>query len=1142
MPTTASSGPRFAAFISYRHLPADRRWAQWLLRALEGFNTPTPLVKLGYPARLGRLYRDDDESGADVPLTDQITTALDGSEWLILVWSTQTQGSAWIRRELCHFAVQHSAKRILPLLIDGEPDTVLAYLADALGEEAASLVPMTTDCRPREREPLKHTQRRVALRLAAALLGCRYDDLKQREAERHRQRRRYWAMGVAGALAMLSLGALIWWDRTLRIHVTYYQQMAEIWGAPVGDTEIDRSTAARRRSSYRFTTQGGRVLEVARVNCRGTLTADPQFDHFVDPWVATVARWSYQYYADGLPAQIDHRDERGVLVRRTSLQFLPDRSQAIARFELSFGVAEREPGNVGSVETIFREAESSRSQIGQHRLHFAKKGRLQQRDFEPVGGGPALADAQGAFGRAYGYDRSGRLVSLTATNADGTPLQTVPGVPVSLHATWQHGEIMAVEWRDSGGQPAATSGSVAKVQLIRDEVGNMIDEIFMDGRGQPTLSTRWQYARRHYRYNRDGFLVEARNADAKGQPMLVWGVHLEKFDHDMATGRTVLTRFFDLVGLPASSRRNGCTAIRQRHNTMGWLLHSDCLDSAGRPTPQLGSGAASSAWVYDSLGRAIESLNMDERGLATGGRSGVARGLRSYDDRGQLLRWRAIGSNGQPVIQSETGVSEWRYRYDERGNRIEAAAFGTNGRPTVERTGGWSVQRIEFDSRGQPETTQWFDTESKPTLNTEHGAALRRYEYGGRGALSAVSYFDALGRPTLSKAGYFKVTYQRDAAGRVLQQLYVDTRGRPTTDRSEGVYGLRYRYGPTGVWTRRETLNAEGHPAAAKDDGTVAMIERELDAAGRPLLWRHYDASAQPTRDLDEAVHAVRQSYDALGNEAERTVLDEHLQPMLAKDDSAATQRSLFDPAGNAIETRYFGMRSEPVASQEFGAHAMRRRFDALGREIEWTFFDANNKAIAASDDGAYSVRMRYDTAGEETEKAYFDDKNRPVLSTDEGVAVIRQSRNAQGYLLTKSYFGVRGEPIRHAISGVHAWHYTRDALGRALRLLSVDTDGTPLTDRVSGVAESRRRYDALGREIERQRLDAMGRPASSREDHVARWTYAYDDRGNQVLKVSRGPRGELVVAKGERCAATRVRFDNQDRPAGTSCVKPSGN
>jgi hypothetical protein len=44
----------YDAFISYRHVERDRKWAEWLIAGLEAYRVPQSLQDKGYPARLRR--------------------------------------------------------------------------------------------------------------------------------------------------------------------------------------------------------------------------------------------------------------------------------------------------------------------------------------------------------------------------------------------------------------------------------------------------------------------------------------------------------------------------------------------------------------------------------------------------------------------------------------------------------------------------------------------------------------------------------------------------------------------------------------------------------------------------------------------------------------------------------------------------------------------------------------------------------------------------------------------------------------------------------------------------------------------------------------------------------------------------------
>ena len=112
---------RYRAFISYRHVERDSKWARWLIEKLETFRTPRALVRNGAPLRIGQLFRDDDEIPASSDLSHQIQDALRASQFLIVVCSRDTPQSMWVRREIEFFRSIGRGNRIFALLADGEP-------------------------------------------------------------------------------------------------------------------------------------------------------------------------------------------------------------------------------------------------------------------------------------------------------------------------------------------------------------------------------------------------------------------------------------------------------------------------------------------------------------------------------------------------------------------------------------------------------------------------------------------------------------------------------------------------------------------------------------------------------------------------------------------------------------------------------------------------------------------------------------------------------------------------------------------------------------------------------------------------------------------------------------------------------------
>ena len=96
----------YDAFISYRHVDRDRKWAEWLIDALERYRAPRSLQQKGLPTRLRKVFRDEDEVPASSDLNDQILQALVASRFLIVVCSAFTPRSKWVQRRVARVISQ----------------------------------------------------------------------------------------------------------------------------------------------------------------------------------------------------------------------------------------------------------------------------------------------------------------------------------------------------------------------------------------------------------------------------------------------------------------------------------------------------------------------------------------------------------------------------------------------------------------------------------------------------------------------------------------------------------------------------------------------------------------------------------------------------------------------------------------------------------------------------------------------------------------------------------------------------------------------------------------------------------------------------------------------------------------------------
>ena len=190
---------RFDAFISYKHAPLDNRVAAEVQRSLEHFRVPARIQKATGKKKIERIFRDKAELPITSNLSDDISYALEHSDFLIVICSHSTKLSTWVPREIEYFLQFHPISHVLTVLAEGEPSEVIP---DILQQD---LEPLSCDYRmsfPKARK--------IELpRLLAALLGCSYDELVMR-ARQYRMRRLAIIGTIAGILAAGFIAYLLW--------------------------------------------------------------------------------------------------------------------------------------------------------------------------------------------------------------------------------------------------------------------------------------------------------------------------------------------------------------------------------------------------------------------------------------------------------------------------------------------------------------------------------------------------------------------------------------------------------------------------------------------------------------------------------------------------------------------------------------------------------------------------------------------------------------------------------------------------------------------------------------------------------------------------------------------------------------------
>lgn len=205
---------KFKAFISYRHCPLDMAVAEKLQNLIERYRVPKEYRK-NEESALGLVFRDVSELPLSNNLTDDIYTALDNSEYLIVVCTPETPKSLWVSQEIQYFMQIHGRERILIVLADGTPEEslppMLTHLYDENGTMVGMIEPLCANLVSADETNALKKLNKEFLRLVAAMLGVPYDALYQR-------RKRYLfqlaAAGASIAMAVMAviLGLLIRWN------------------------------------------------------------------------------------------------------------------------------------------------------------------------------------------------------------------------------------------------------------------------------------------------------------------------------------------------------------------------------------------------------------------------------------------------------------------------------------------------------------------------------------------------------------------------------------------------------------------------------------------------------------------------------------------------------------------------------------------------------------------------------------------------------------------------------------------------------------------------------------------------------------------------------------------------------------------
>ena len=202
----------YIAFISYRHKPLDKQAAEMIQKKIEHYKVPKEYRAQVGSDRLGMVFRDEDELPASSSLSDSITYALDHAKYLIVICTPDLPKSQWCEQEIRYFLQTHDRDHVLAVLVDGDPEEsfspLLRFDYDETGSVRAEIEPLAANIAGPNHTIDRKAFNKEIVRLYAAMIGCPFDALWQRE-RRYRTNRLLAAAGALVAAMAVFLGVVL---------------------------------------------------------------------------------------------------------------------------------------------------------------------------------------------------------------------------------------------------------------------------------------------------------------------------------------------------------------------------------------------------------------------------------------------------------------------------------------------------------------------------------------------------------------------------------------------------------------------------------------------------------------------------------------------------------------------------------------------------------------------------------------------------------------------------------------------------------------------------------------------------------------------------------------------------------------------
>jgi hypothetical protein len=752
----------YDAFISYRHASPDDKIAEALHRALEEYVVPRSLVKRGFPKRLSRVFRDRDELPTSNSLTDGIREALARSRVLIVVCSRRTPGSKWIAKEIEIFKSLGRDGQVLSLLIEGEPEESFPPLLrearqsvttkdGATSEVVEEISPLAADIRAASVAESLRLLKNEKLRLLAPILGCSFDDLKQRHRQRMLRRAKIATASLLLGI-MAAAGAGYWyWDTQARMRTEYYADYVKQWGRAKGIRRLTPEEVSHRVNSLKFYVRGDRVEGFDVINGFGGMTVNNSVDTFIGLTDSSndarqEFQYKWQYNTDGQVTRESAYDRE----RRPVWSLVYNAESAdIAHYEDKNGYPRPRTGSGAGYVQFTRNA----------------AGYDVQARFTDSKGDPE-PNQDGVFGWSHVVDANGLVLEDASLDRDGRLMVNRYGYARETHRYDSMGNEVGRRFFDVEGKPTYDKSGIARLTAAYDRYGQLTEVHYWDKQDKPAV-LKGGFCEITYKYDIHGDQVEKVYRNADGKP----AAQAEKiarisYSYD-ERGREIRRSYWQADGKPGKTD-SGFYQMELEYDSNGYLMAQSFLDASGHKIAGK-NGAARETWSHDEKGNEnqFSYFGVDDKPVLCPG--GYATMKMKYDAHSNRIEEAYYGVHGEPILAAD-GYARIAIKYDDRGNEIENDYFDVNGRPVMN-TSGYAKYIMVRNEHGQAVETTFCGIDGSPILIHDGFARIVRRRDLRDNQIETVAY-GPTGKPRLNKKGFNRVTRSYDEVDNLLEESF----------------------------------------------------------------------------------------------------------------------------------------------------------------------------------------------------------------------------------------------------------------------------------------------------------------------------------------------------------------------------------